>query len=63
MRTVMELVAEGEGSPRGSRTIGRSSWSGRSGSDRFLTDGFALDALAEDDFRRTHPFADLAAVV
>src|SRR5262249_17129916 len=27
----------------------------------FLTDGFALDALAEDDFRRTHPFAELDA--
>jgi aryl-alcohol dehydrogenase-like predicted oxidoreductase len=25
----------------------------------FLTDGFALDVLAEDDFRRTHPFAEL----
>ena len=25
----------------------------------FLTDGFSLDALAADDFRRTHPFADL----
>jgi aryl-alcohol dehydrogenase-like predicted oxidoreductase len=25
----------------------------------FLTDGFSLDALAEDDFRRTHPFAEL----
>jgi aryl-alcohol dehydrogenase-like predicted oxidoreductase len=25
----------------------------------FLTDGFAIDALAEDDFRRTHPFAEL----
>ena len=25
----------------------------------FLTDGFALDALSEDDFRRTHPFAEL----
>ena len=25
----------------------------------FLTDGFALDDLAEDDFRRTHPFAEL----
>ena len=25
----------------------------------FLTDGFALDALTEDDFRRTHPFAEL----
>jgi aryl-alcohol dehydrogenase-like predicted oxidoreductase len=25
----------------------------------FLTDGFSLDDLAEDDFRRTHPFADL----
>jgi aryl-alcohol dehydrogenase-like predicted oxidoreductase len=30
----------------------------------FLTDGFSLDDLAEDDFRRTHPFAqlDLAGV-
>jgi aryl-alcohol dehydrogenase-like predicted oxidoreductase len=29
----------------------------------FLTDDFSLDALAEDDFRRTHPFAgqDLAS--
>lgn len=26
----------------------------------FLTDGFSLDALADDDFRRTHPFAELA---
>lgn len=25
----------------------------------FLTDGFSLDALAADDFRRTHPFASL----
>ena len=25
----------------------------------FLTDGFSLDALPADDFRRTHPFADL----
>jgi len=25
----------------------------------FLTDGFSLDVLAEDDFRRTHPFAGL----
>jgi aryl-alcohol dehydrogenase-like predicted oxidoreductase len=25
----------------------------------FLTDGFAIDTLAEDDFRRTHPFAEL----
>lgn len=25
----------------------------------FLTDGFSLDVLAEDDFRRTHPFAEL----
>jgi aryl-alcohol dehydrogenase-like predicted oxidoreductase len=25
----------------------------------FLTDGFSLDALAPDDFRRTHPFAEL----
>jgi len=25
----------------------------------FLTDGFAVDALAADDFRRTHPFAEL----
>jgi aryl-alcohol dehydrogenase-like predicted oxidoreductase len=25
----------------------------------FLTDGFSLDALADDDFRRTHPFAEL----
>lgn len=25
----------------------------------FLTDGFTLDDLAEDDFRRTHPFAEL----
>jgi aryl-alcohol dehydrogenase-like predicted oxidoreductase len=25
----------------------------------FLTDGFSLDDLAEDDFRRTHPFAEL----
>jgi aryl-alcohol dehydrogenase-like predicted oxidoreductase len=25
----------------------------------FLTDGFSLDALAADDFRRTHPFAEL----
>ena len=25
----------------------------------FLTDGFSLDALAPDDFRRTHPFAQL----
>lgn len=25
----------------------------------FLTDGFSLDTLAADDFRRTHPFADL----
>jgi aryl-alcohol dehydrogenase-like predicted oxidoreductase len=25
----------------------------------FLTDGFSLDALAADDFRRTHPFAKL----
>jgi aryl-alcohol dehydrogenase-like predicted oxidoreductase len=25
----------------------------------FLTDRFSLDALAEDDFRRTHPFAEL----
>jgi aryl-alcohol dehydrogenase-like predicted oxidoreductase len=25
----------------------------------FLTDGFSLDALTEDDFRRTHPFAAL----
>jgi aryl-alcohol dehydrogenase-like predicted oxidoreductase len=25
----------------------------------FLTDDFSLDALAEDDFRRTHPFAEL----
>jgi aryl-alcohol dehydrogenase-like predicted oxidoreductase len=25
----------------------------------FLTDNFSLDALPEDDFRRTHPFADL----
>lgn len=25
----------------------------------FLTDGFSLDALAQDDFRRTHPFAEL----
>jgi aryl-alcohol dehydrogenase-like predicted oxidoreductase len=25
----------------------------------FLTDGFSLDAIAEDDFRRTHPFAEL----
>jgi aryl-alcohol dehydrogenase-like predicted oxidoreductase len=25
----------------------------------FLTDGFSIDALAEDDFRRTHRFADL----
>ena len=24
----------------------------------FLTDDFSLDALAEDDFRRTHPFAE-----
>jgi aryl-alcohol dehydrogenase-like predicted oxidoreductase len=25
----------------------------------FLTDGFAIETLAEDDFRRTHPFAEL----
>ena len=25
----------------------------------FLTDGFSLDALADDDFRRIHPFAEL----
>lgn len=25
----------------------------------FLTDGFSLDVLSEDDFRRTHPFAEL----
>jgi aryl-alcohol dehydrogenase-like predicted oxidoreductase len=25
----------------------------------FLTDGFSLDVLAEGDFRRTHPFAEL----
>jgi aryl-alcohol dehydrogenase-like predicted oxidoreductase len=25
----------------------------------FLTDGFSLDTLAEDDFRHTHPFAEL----
>ena len=25
----------------------------------FLTDGFSLDELAADDFRRSHPFADL----
>src|SRR6266550_7274002 len=25
----------------------------------FLTDGFSLDALPADDFRRTHPFAEL----
>ena len=25
----------------------------------FLTDGFSLDALATDDFRHTHPFAEL----
>jgi aryl-alcohol dehydrogenase-like predicted oxidoreductase len=25
----------------------------------FLTDGFSLDGLAADDFRRTHPFAEL----
>lgn len=25
----------------------------------FLTDGFSLDELAEDDFRRMHPFAEL----
>ena len=25
----------------------------------FLTDGFSVDALAADDFRRTHPFAEL----
>jgi aryl-alcohol dehydrogenase-like predicted oxidoreductase len=25
----------------------------------FLTAGFSLDALAQDDFRRTHPFAEL----
>jgi aryl-alcohol dehydrogenase-like predicted oxidoreductase len=25
----------------------------------FLTDGFSLDTLAEDDFRRTHAFAEL----
>jgi len=25
----------------------------------FLTDGFSLDSLAQDDFRRTHPFAEL----
>jgi aryl-alcohol dehydrogenase-like predicted oxidoreductase len=25
----------------------------------FLTDGFSLDPLAEDDFRRRHPFAEL----
>jgi aryl-alcohol dehydrogenase-like predicted oxidoreductase len=25
----------------------------------FLTDGFSVGALAEDDFRRTHPFAEL----
>jgi aryl-alcohol dehydrogenase-like predicted oxidoreductase len=25
----------------------------------FLTDGFSVDALAPDDFRRTHPFAEL----
>jgi aryl-alcohol dehydrogenase-like predicted oxidoreductase len=25
----------------------------------FLTDAFTIDALAEDDFRRTHPFAEL----
>ena len=25
----------------------------------FLTDGFSLDALPQDDFRRTHPFAEL----
>ena len=25
----------------------------------FLTDGFSLDSLGEDDFRRTHPFAEL----
>ena len=25
----------------------------------FLTDGFSLDVLARDDFRRTHPFAEL----
>jgi aryl-alcohol dehydrogenase-like predicted oxidoreductase len=25
----------------------------------FLTEGFAIDALAEGDFRRTHPFAEL----
>ena len=25
----------------------------------FLTDGFAIDDLAEDDFRRTHPFVEL----
>jgi len=25
----------------------------------FLTDGFSLDALPEDDFRQTHPFAEL----
>jgi len=28
----------------------------------FLTDGFAIDALAEDDFRRTHPFSELDTV-
>jgi aryl-alcohol dehydrogenase-like predicted oxidoreductase len=26
----------------------------------FLTDGFSLDSLAADDFRRAHPFAELA---
>ena len=25
----------------------------------FLTDGFSIDPLAQDDFRRTHPFAEL----
>lgn len=25
----------------------------------FLTDGFSIESLAEDDFRRTHPFAEL----
>jgi len=25
----------------------------------FLTDGFSIDSLAQDDFRRTHPFAEL----
>lgn len=39
------------------RGLGAIVWSPRASG--FLTDGFSLDDLAEDDFRRMHHFAEL----